>query len=106
MDVLAAVRYLRSAGARTVAVVGASLGGGAAARASIEARAGEIDRVVLLAHMPVDQPERIKGRKLFIVARGDIGSGDAPRLPTIRAQFDKAAEPNELVVLEGTAHRS
>ena len=104
VDVLAAVRYLRSSGAKTVSVVGASLGGGAAARASIEARAGEIDRVVLIAHMPVEQPQRMKGRKLFIVARGDIGSGNVPRLPAIRAQFDKAAEPKELIVLEGTAH--
>src|SRR5688500_1930111 len=76
VDVLAAVRYLRLEGAQTVSVVGASLGGGGAARATIEANEGEIERVVLLAHMLIDAPERMTGRKLFIVARDDLGSGD------------------------------
>lgn len=103
-DVLAAVRHLRETGARTVAIVGASLGGGAAAQAAVEAPSGAIDRIVLLAHMPVAAPEQIKGRKLFIVARHDTGSGDLPRLPGIQAQFARAAEPKELLVLEGSAH--
>jgi len=42
-DVLAAVRYLRTTGAKTVSVVGGSMGGGAAADASIEAEPGEIE---------------------------------------------------------------
>ena len=104
VDVLAAVRYLRQAGAKTVSVVGGSLGGGAAAQATVEAKAGEIDRVVLLAHMLIDTPEKMKGRKLFIVSRGDLGSGDKPRLPGIREQYEKAPEPKELVLLEGSAH--
>jgi dienelactone hydrolase len=104
VDVLAAVRYLRRAGAKTVSVVGASLGGGAAARATVEASEGEIDRVVLLAHMLIGAPERMKGRKLFIVSRGDIGSGDRPRLPAIREQYEKASRPKQLVILEGSAH--
>ena len=104
VDVLAAVRYLRAKGAKTVAVIGASLGGGAAAQAAVEARDGEIDRVVLLAHMPIKAPERLKGRKLFIVARDDLGSGDVPRLPGIREQFEKAPQPKELVVLNGSEH--
>ena len=103
-DVLAAVRYLRSEGARTVSIVGASLGGGAAAQASVEASDGEIDRIVLLAHMPITAPEKMKGRKLFIVSRGDLGSGDVPRLAGIRDQYEKAPKPKELVVLEGSAH--
>jgi hypothetical protein len=37
------------------------------------------------------------------VARDDV-SGDGPRLPGIRAQFEKAPEPKKLVVLEGSAH--
>lgn len=103
-DVLAAMRYLRGTGAKTVSLVGASLGGGAAAQATVEAATGEVDRVVLLAHMPISTPERIQGRKLFVVARHDTGSADIPRLPEIRAQFEKATEPKELVVLEGSAH--
>ncbi len=103
-DVLAAVRYLREHGARTVSIVGASLGGGAAAEAAAEAPPGTIDRLVLLAHMPIAKPERIHGRKLFIVSRDDLGSGDVPRLPEIRAQYEKAPSPKELVVLDGSAH--
>ena len=104
VDVLAAVRYLRRTGARTVAVIGASLGGGAAAQAAVEAADAEIDGVVLLAHMAIATPDKMKGRKLFIVARGDLGPGDQPRLPGIREQYDKAPGPKELVVLEGSAH--
>lgn len=103
-DVLAAVRYLRREGVISVAVVGGSLGGAAAARAAADAAPGEIDRVVLIAHMLVKAPERIKGPKLFVVSRDDLGSGDVPRLPGIRAQFEKAPEPKELVVLDGAAH--
>ena len=67
-DVLAAVRYLRQHGAQTVSVVGGSFGGEAAAEASVEAAAGEIDRLVLLAHGSTKEPEKMKGRKLFIVS--------------------------------------
>ncbi len=104
-DVLAAVRYLRQTGVKTVSVVGASFGGGAAAEASIEAKPGEIDRLVLLAHSPVDKPEKIKGRKLFILSRDDSRvENKIPRLPEIRDQYEKASEPKEIVVLEGSAH--
>ena len=103
-DVLAAVRYLRATGATTVSVVGASLGGGAAAQASIDADSGQIDRIVLLAHMLIAAPERMRGRKLFIVSRDDVGSSDRPRLPGIRAQYEKTAAPKELIILDGSAH--
>lgn len=102
-DVLAAVRYLRTTGAKTVSVVGASLGGGAAADASIEAAQGEIDRIVLLAGYGDGPPEKIKGRKLFVVARDDRNS-DGPRLPKIREQYEKAPEPKKLIILDGSAH--
>ncbi|MBI1764634.1 MAG: alpha/beta hydrolase [Acidobacteria bacterium] len=103
-DVLAAVRYLRKTGAKTVSVVGGSFGADAAAEASVEAKPGEIDRLVLLAGGAIDKPEQMKGRKLFIVARDDLGSRDIPRLPKIREQYEKASKPKELVILEGSAH--
>jgi pimeloyl-ACP methyl ester carboxylesterase len=103
-DVVAAARYLRESGARTVAVVGASLGGGAAAQATFDGPPGAIDRVVLIAHMAVDTPEKIRGPALFILARDDIGSGDRPRLPGIREQYERAQGPKELVLLDGSAH--
>jgi pimeloyl-ACP methyl ester carboxylesterase len=103
-DVLAAVRYLRKTGAKSVSVVGGSLGGGAAADASVAAMPGEIDRLVLLAAGELRAPEKLKGRKLFIVSRDDLGPGDTPRLPRIRQQYEKAPGPKELVILEGSAH--
>src|SRR6267143_1708581 len=102
-DVLAAVRYLGATGAKTVAVVGASFGGEAAANASIEAEPGEIDRLVLLAAWTDRAPEKIKGRKLFIGARDDAND-DGPRLPKIRANYEEAVGPKELIILDGSAH--
>jgi|GEM_PF-1153581 len=105
LDVLAAVRYLRGTGAKTVSVVGASFGGGAAAEASAEAGPGEIDRLILLAHSPVERPELMKGRKLFILSRDDSrGDDKTPRLPEIRDQYERAPGPKELVLLDGSAH--
>lgn len=104
LDVLAAVRYLLGSGAKSVSLVGGSMGATAAADASIEARPGEIERLVLLAGLSNGPPERLRGRKLFIVTRDDVGGPDIPRLPRIRAQYEKAPKPKELIVLEGSAH--
>ena len=87
-----------------MSVVGASMGGDAAEGALAEAEPGEIDRAVLLAHGAYGPPEKLKGRKLFIVSRDDVGPGDKPRLLKIRAQYDKAPGPKKLVILEGSAH--
>jgi len=102
-DVLAAVRWLRGGGAKSVAVVGGSMGGGAAAEAAIEAP-GAIDRLVLLAHSAVAQPEKIGGRKLFVTCRADLTFEGKPRLARIRDQFERASEPKQLVVLECAEH--
>ncbi|PYY20479.1 MAG: hypothetical protein DMG62_23555 [Acidobacteria bacterium] len=102
-DVLAAVRYLEKSGAKHVAVVGASFGGGAAADASCHARPGEIERLVIMAAAPNCPPEKLQGRKLFIVARDDANSA-GPRLPEIRAYYDKAPDPKKLIVVKGSAH--
>ena len=103
VDVLAAVRELRTRGAKTVAAIGGSMGGAAVAHAAVDARAGEIDRVVLLAPAEIAAPEKIQGRKLFLVARDDANSA-GPRLPGIRAQFNRTREPKSLVLLDGSAH--
>lgn len=103
-DILAAVRYLRREGAKEVSVVGGSLGGGAAAYATTEAEPGEIDRVVLLAHMSIGNPEGMRGRKLFVVASGDLNASGKPRLEAIRDQYNRAPDPKNLMVLEGSAH--
>jgi pimeloyl-ACP methyl ester carboxylesterase len=102
LDVLAAVRYLRQKGAKNVSVVGASMGGDAALDA-VSAAPSEIDRLVLLASGAYGQPDKWKGRKLFIVARDDANDA-GPRLPKIRAQYEKAPDPKELIIVEGSAH--
>jgi pimeloyl-ACP methyl ester carboxylesterase len=104
LDVLAAVRFLRGSGAHSVAVVGGSMGGGAAAQAAVAAEPGEIDRLVLLAHAPIDHPERMQGRKLFVVSRGDVDAKGSPRLARIQDQYERAPGPKEIVVLDGSAH--
>jgi len=102
-DVLAAVRYLRKTGAKTVAIIGASFGGEAAADASIDAEPGEIDRLVLLAAWTDRPPEKIKGRKLFIVARDDA-NGDGLRATQDSCEPREASSPKELLILDGSAH--
>jgi fermentation-respiration switch protein FrsA (DUF1100 family) len=104
LDVLAAVRYLWKTGAKSVSVVGASMGGGAAADASIAAKTGEIDRLVLLGATASGPPEKLKGRKLFIVSRDDRQGDGVLRLVKIREQYERAPEPKELLILDGSAH--
>ncbi|MGB6686882.1 MAG: alpha/beta fold hydrolase [Terracidiphilus sp.] len=103
LDVLAAVRYLHAHGAKSVSIVGGSMGGGAAGDASIESKPGEIDRIVFLGSAPYDAAEKLKSASLFIVARDDT-SGDGPRLPGIQKQCEKAPQPKQLIVLDGSAH--
>ena len=103
LDVLAAVRYLRKMGAKSVSVVGGSMGGGAAGDASIASQPGEIDRVVFLGAAPNGPADKLKSSTLFIVARDDA-SEDGPRLPGIRQQYEKAPEPKKLIILNGSAH--
>jgi len=86
-----------------VSVIGGSFGGSAAADASIASKSGEIDRLILLAAEGNGPAERIKSPLLIIVARDDAND-DGPRLPRIRAWFDKAPEPKKLIVLDGSAH--
>jgi pimeloyl-ACP methyl ester carboxylesterase len=102
-DVLAAVRYLKELGAKTVSVVGGSFGGAAAGDASIKSAPGEIDRIVFLGAAPNLQADGLKSRALFIVARED-SNGSGPRLPGIRAQYERAPQPKQLIVLDGSAH--
>lgn len=101
-DVLAAVRYLRKNGAKSVSVVGGSMGGGAAGDAAIAAP-GEINRVVFLGSAPNEPADKLKCPSLFIVARDD-SNGVGPRLPGIRARYEKAPQPKQLIILDGSAH--
>jgi len=102
-DVLAAVHYMKKQGAQTVSAIGGSFGGAATGDASIQSKAGEIDRIVFLGAAPNLPADQLKSRTLFIVARDDAND-DGPRLPGIRVQYLKAPEPKELLILDGDAH--
>ena len=97
------MRYLRKDGAKSVSVVGGSFGGGAAGDASIESAPGETDRIVFLGAAPNLPADGLKSRSLFIVARDD-SNGSGPRLPGNRAQYNKAPQPKQLIVLVGSAN--
>jgi pimeloyl-ACP methyl ester carboxylesterase len=101
-DVLAAVRYLKAHGARSVSIVGGSFGGAAAGDASIRAP-GEIDRIVFLGAAPNLPADGLTSRTLFIVARDDRNDSGL-RLPGIQAQYERAPQPKQLMVLDGSAH--
>jgi dienelactone hydrolase len=101
-DIRAAAAYLRAHGAQSVSGVGASMGGYALAKADAISKPGEFDRIVLLA-TSADDSAALKGRKLFIVARDDVG-GSGLRLSQISDSYAKAPQPKELVILEGSAH--
>jgi pimeloyl-ACP methyl ester carboxylesterase len=102
LDVLGAVHYLRKTGAKTVSVVGASMGGDYAAEAA-ETEPAAIDRLVLLASGSYTTLSKMKGPKLFILARDDAND-DGLRLPKIRERYEKALDPKELIILDGSAH--
>jgi pimeloyl-ACP methyl ester carboxylesterase len=103
LDVLAAVHWLRTSGAKTVYAVGASLGGGACAEAAV-AEPGTIERLVLLGSQAGDSPEQLTGRKLFLLTRDDADGSGTRRLPRIQAQYERTPEPKEMILLEGDAH--
>ena len=103
LDVLAAVRWLQASGVTRVSVIGGSMGADAAAGASILAGAGEIDALVLIAGYADQPPEKLKGRKLYVVTKDDANAA-GPRLPRIQKQYDAAQGPKELLILEGSAH--
>jgi dienelactone hydrolase len=102
-DVLAAVSYLHRIGVKMVSAVGASMGGDAVGEANAKSEPGSIARIVLLGSSGGDAPEKLNGRKLFIVARNDR-SGSGLRLPEISSNYEKAPQPKKLVILDGSAH--
>ena len=71
IDVQAAAAYLKAIGAKSVAAIGASLGGDAVGDAEARSPAGIFDKMIFLGSEGGDAPEKLRGRKLFIVARDD-----------------------------------
>ena len=98
-DILAAVRFLHKQPDMTqVSVLGASMGGGAAALAVIHAQPGEISRLILLSPVPVNQPEKLQGDILYIASKHEA------MIDTIISQYRRAPEPKQLKLIDGKAH--
>jgi len=102
-DVLAAVAWLHQDGAKSISAIGGSLGGDAVGNAEAQSPAGLFEKMVFLGSEGGDHPEKLHGRKLYIVARDD-SSGDGPRLPSITRHYNLAPDPRQLIVLDGKAH--
>ena len=103
-DILGGVEFLKSKGVKTVSILAASLGAGAAMDAAIKSP-NEFRCLVLLAGGGGALPaEKLQGHKLFIIARDDRGSDDRPRLDTLLRYYEKVPEPKRLQILEGSAH--
>ena len=99
LDILAAIHFLhQQQKIRNVSVLGASMGGGAAARAAIASEPGSIDKLILLSPVPVQHPEKIQGNKLFIASK------DEPLATQVKAQYQLAPEPKKLQLIAGSAH--
>lgn len=106
-DVVAADRFLRSRGARSTVLVGASIGAMSSLRA---AEQGHVDPVALVELAGVNhlsgydfakaEIARIGGAKLFISAADDAYGGD----DAAREWHRWARGPKELEVLDGYAH--
>jgi alpha-beta hydrolase superfamily lysophospholipase len=94
-DILGAVDYFHQQGAPRVAVLGASMGGTAAAEA---ADRGDVDRLVLLSPGRIVRPARLRGPLLL------VASSDEPAVTRMTEEYERLPEPKRLVLLPGTAH--
>ena len=100
-DVAAAKAWLKRAGAKEIALVGASMGGHAVLGSSFE---GDVECVVSISAPvePVDDAlsKKVTGRKLFICATEDhLGAA-----PHVLHTFEVCDAPKMLLMVDGTEH--
>jgi len=99
LDILGAINFLnKQPDIASISVLGASMGGGAAAKASIHSKKGDIYKLILLSPMPVSNPEQLKGNILYIVSKRESIA------KTIKKQFNKTPDPKKFAEIEGSAH--
>ncbi len=99
LDILAAIDYLHSAGSKAVSLLGGSMGGGAAGRAAVKAKKGEIDKLILLSPVSFANPDQLNDRSLLIIASRDEGMASQ-----IQSLYQRAGQPKKLLWIEGKAH--
>jgi pimeloyl-ACP methyl ester carboxylesterase len=98
-DILAGIRYLKAnPNFDKITVLGASMGGAAAAKASVKVEENSIDQLILLSPANIYQPEKLQGQLLFIASKGEY------LVPALQAAFAKAPHPKELQLITGSAH--
>lgn len=98
-DILGAIFYLQSAGIRDISVLGASMGGGAAATAATRADSGMIRRLILLSPVPIARPDRIRASETYYIV-----SREEPMAGVIRKNYLAAPAPRHWFELPGSAH--
>lgn len=98
-DILAGVQFLKTEqGISEITLLGASMGGAAAAKASVHAMPGNINQLILLSPASIFQPEKLKGQLLFIASK------DEYLAKALQTSFEKAPQPKELTLIPGNAH--
>ena len=98
-DILAGVQFLKDEqGISKITLLGASMGGAAAAKASVNSKPGNIDQLILLSPASIYQPEKLKGQLLC------IASEDEHLVKALRFSFDNAPQPKTLKLIPGSVH--
>jgi pimeloyl-ACP methyl ester carboxylesterase len=98
-DILAGVHFLnKKPEISHVSVLGASMGGSAAAQASIHSKAGDIEHLVLLSPAAFSDPEKIKSKTFYIASKNETIINNVKNL------FQKTPEPKKIHLLKGKAH--
>jgi len=98
-DILAAINFLQTQpDISEISVFGASMGGAAAAKASVYSEPGSMNQLILLSPASVYQAEKLKGDLLF------IASADEYLAKKIKAAYDTAPKPKMLQLIPGSAH--
>lgn len=98
-DILAAVQFLKSQKSISkITLLGASMGGSAAAKASVYSKPQSIDQLILLSPASVFNPKALKGNILFIASKKE------PMAKSIQSYFEKTQSPKKLILIKGNAH--
>ncbi len=98
-DILAGVHFLNKKPEITyVSVLGASMGGAAAAQASIHSKVGDINHLILLSPAAFSAPEKIKSNTFYIASKNES------IINNVKGLFQKTPEPKKIHLLEGNAH--
>ena len=98
-DILAGVQFLKTRShIKKITVLGASMGGAAAAKANIKANKNSIDQLILLSPANTYPPEKLQGQLLF------IASAEEYLAPAIKTAYAKAPQPKTLQLIPGSAH--